>query len=269
MNPQAQKIIQRLGMGLIKKLIRNTDRIPQSEKKLLKRLAIDLGDPIAATTAKEIKILEAIQKTGIIEKFKLRERKFRAGSPPEKPHALEVEDNPIAAYKRYEEDLAAYHYEKASEGDISLVAVIDYIPSKIEDFAKKSGLQINEGEVRHATQTRRFLLQYIEEENYCFLKTSDKTVKIGKASTRKCRLLKSLLYPRIGTAKTIETVLEEIQLLKDRNNRELWNEYLEKGKKEQIIRTTAKEIQRILNQKRLREKLVFHIQNRKVWIEIL
>lgn len=108
--------------------------------------------------------------------------------------------------------------------------------------------------------------KYLEEGRKCYLKIEDKQIEIGKISTRKCKLLKCLFKP-FGKAKTIDIVFGDIQLPKDRNNQRLWSEYLGRSNKETIIRTTGKEIQRTLSQKRSKRSLIFHVKNREVWLE--
>jgi len=109
-------------------------------------------------------------------------------------------------------------------------------------------------------------VKYITEEGHCYLKTSKKNIKIGKINTRKCKLLQCLSSP-LGIAQTIDTVFGKIQLPKDEQNKELWSEYLGRGKKEPIIKTTGKEIQRILSKKKAGVSLSLHVENRMAWIE--
>lgn len=110
-------------------------------------------------------------------------------------------------------------------------------------------------------------IKFTTKENACYLKEGDKEIKIGKLNTRKCKLLECLFNP-LGTAKTVDVVCGDIHLNKDNQNRELYDEYGGKTKKESIIRTTGKEIQRILSSKKSKYSLAFHIQDRRVWLTI-
>jgi hypothetical protein len=126
--------------------------------------------------------------------------------------------------------------------------------------------EIEDGVVEEKTSGNK--LQYVTKENVCYIKTQDKEIKIGKVTTRKCKLLKCLFEP-IGTAKTIDTVFGDIQMSKDANNQRLWDGYLGKRIKISIIRTTGKEIQRIFSKNKIKTKIIFHIKDKMIWMEII
>lgn len=112
-------------------------------------------------------------------------------------------------------------------------------------------------------------VKYIEKGEKCYLVgVTDKEIGIGKINTRKCKLLKCLFNP-FGVAKLIDVAFGNIQLLKDRTNPDLWDEYLGEGRRVSIIKTTAKEIQRILSRYKSKRRLKFHIKDRKIWLEII
>ena len=89
-------------------------------------------------------------------------------------------------------------------------------------------------------------------------------IEIGSAKTRKFRLLNALIEP-LGTAKTIETVFEAIELPKDKTDGRLTDSYLSQERKIELIDYTMKELQKIegLTGK---IKLGYSNNRRNVWL---
>ena len=110
-------------------------------------------------------------------------------------------------------------------------------------------------------------IECMEENKRCFLREGKDRVEIGGIGTRKCKLLKCLLN---SPAKIIDVVLGDIEIPRDRENPMLWNAYLGGSRKESIIRGTGKEIQRAINnaENKIKTHLIFHVKDKKVWIEL-
>ncbi len=78
---------------------------------------------------------------------------------------------------------------------------------------------------------------------YLKLNRKGKKIPIGKIKTRKFRLLKILIDP-VGTARTVDSVFEEIKLPRDEKDGRLNDSYLSHKRKLEIIQNTLKELQK-------------------------
>ena len=153
----------------------------------------------------------------------------------------------------------------SKKDSISLVLPLHGLFAKnFHNFKKSLEVVIkNKYRLKNAIQTR---LKYIEEEGKCFLEENNKKMLIGKTNSRKCRLL-NCLFDQFGVARTLDVVFGNIQLPKDRKHSGLWNDYLGRRQRETIIRTTGKEIQRIISKNKLKKGLEFHVKDNMVWLE--
>ncbi|MFA5047989.1 MAG: hypothetical protein WC516_03035 [Patescibacteria group bacterium] len=92
-------------------------------------------------------------------------------------------------------------------------------------------------------------------------------VCLGKIYTRSYKLLKSLFNP-LGSAKTIETVLVDIQIAKDRKNLKLMDSYLSRAEKMNILISARREVYRKLKLLESKERIKINIEKNKVWASI-
>ena len=105
-----------------------------------------------------------------------------------------------------------------------------------------------------------------EKEGDGYLAIKGKTIKIGALGTRQYRLIKYLITP-FGVSKTMDSVFDQIRLSKDRENSKLLNTITSKATREEIIRQTVKEIQRILSNNGVKKVLKFNFKNNNVKVE--
>ena len=222
----------------------------------------------------------------VIEHMELADDEYdRFFRPNERPYYLIISKESFRKKGLSDSEVLGILYKIEKEGSdlLQLVPHSDapelYFPINIEKMSKDNWFIATKNKkdltkfllsitkLLKDTPPRLKNIKYYTKKNLCYLRISDKDVKIGKTNTRKCKLLESLsVY--VGVAKSIDVVFGDIQLVKDRGNTLLWNGYLSKENRKIIITNTIKEIQRRLAQEGLAGKLKFHRANNLIWIDI-
>lgn len=110
-------------------------------------------------------------------------------------------------------------------------------------------------------------IRLIEEDGKGFLQFNKRGKKyfVGRLGTRCHKFIQSLTAPNFGVHKSKEAVFEAMRLSKDSQDTRLSDFSLKPARIEQIIETTIKELQK---EDKLRGKLLYKQDRKKIWLEV-
>ncbi len=146
--------------------------------------------------------------------------------------------------------------EKQENPTRKLAGILLEAAEKFADVAVKKYLGVDDPTKPHL----------IEKDGIGYLTIKNKVIKIGAVGIRKYKLLKCLITP-FGVPKTMDAVFDQIRLSKDRRNEALLNSITSKAAREEIVKNTVKEVQRILSNNGFKKILKFSFGNETMKVE--
>jgi len=144
----------------------------------------------------------------------------------------------------------------------------DKFKIKLNEYLKYAGYKIEAGAIEKIDERyTNANIKIFEDKKKGYLMIDERKIPIASIQTAKFQLLKSLCYPEIGLAKTIDAVYEAIDPYIKNKTSNANDKYTEKTYKIKKIKGTIKELQRIFKDAKINNSFKFHAEDNKVWLD--